>query len=116
VIGLLVIHSSWALLRETLDILMEAAPAHIDVLEIHRAIAELPGVLAVHDLHVWTITSGMVALSGHVVAVDGESHGELLPVICDRLHRRFGIDHTTIQVETTDFEDPGFVCADTSRS
>jgi cobalt-zinc-cadmium efflux system protein len=115
-IGLLVIHSSWALLRETLDILMEAAPAHIDVLEIHRAIAELPGVLAVHDLHVWTITSGMVALSGHVVAVDGASHGELLQVICDRLHRRFGIEHTTIQVETTDFEDPGFVCADTSQA
>jgi cobalt-zinc-cadmium efflux system protein len=93
-IGLLVIHSSWALLRETLDILM---------------------VLAVHDLHVWTITSGMVALSGHVVAVDGESHGELLQVICDRLHQRFGIEHTTIQVETTDFEDPGFVCADASQ-
>ena len=111
-IGLLVIHSSWALLRETLDILMEAAPAHIDVLEIHRAIAELPGVLAVHDLHVWTITSGMVALSGHVVAVDGESHGELLQVICDRLHQRFGIEHTTIQVEATDFEEPGSVCAD----
>jgi cobalt-zinc-cadmium efflux system protein len=114
-IGLLIIHSSWTLLRETLDILMEAAPAHIDVLEIHRTIAELPGVLAVHDLHVWTITSGMVALSGHVVAVDGAPHGEILQRICDRLHQRFGIEHTTIQVETTDFEDPGFVCADTSK-
>jgi cobalt-zinc-cadmium efflux system protein len=114
-IALLVIYSSWALLRETLDILMEAAPAHIDVLEIHGAIAELPGVLAVHDLHVWTITSGMVALSGHVIAVEGESHEALLPLICERLHQRFGIDHTTIQVETPDFEDPGFVCADASR-
>jgi cobalt-zinc-cadmium efflux system protein len=111
-IGLLVIHSSWALLRETFDILMEAAPAHIDVPEIHRAITEVPGVLAVHDLHVWTITSGMVALSGHVVAADGESHGELLQVICDRLHQRFGIDHTTIQVETTDFDEPGSICAE----
>jgi cobalt-zinc-cadmium efflux system protein len=114
-IGLLIIYSSWALLRETLDILMEAAPAHIDVEEIHGAIVELPGVLAVHDLHVWTITSGMVALSGHVIASDGASHGELLPLICERLHRRFGIEHTTIQVEMPDFEDPGFVCADTSR-
>jgi cobalt-zinc-cadmium efflux system protein len=114
-IGLLVIHSSWALLRETFDILMEAAPAHIDVPEIHRAIAELPGVLAVHDLHVWTITSGMVALSGHVVAVDAESQGELLPLVCERLHQRFGIEHTTIQVEMPDFEDLGFVCADTSQ-
>jgi cobalt-zinc-cadmium efflux system protein len=114
-IGLLVIHSSWALLRETLDILMEAAPAHIDVPEIHRAIAELPGVLAIHDLHVWTITSGMVALSGHVVAVDGEPHGKLLQVVCNRLHERFGIDHTTIQVESTDFEEPGSVCSEATQ-
>jgi cobalt-zinc-cadmium efflux system protein len=115
-IGLLVIHSSWALLRETFDILMEAAPAHIDVPEIHRAIAEVPGVRDVHDLHVWTITSGMVALSGHVVAEDGESHGDLLQVICDRLHERFGIGHTTIQVEATDFDSPGWICADSLES
>jgi cobalt-zinc-cadmium efflux system protein len=114
-IGLLVIQSSWALLRETLDILMEAAPAHIDVPEIHLAIAELPGVLAVHDLHVWTITSGMVALSGHVVAEDGESHGDLLQLVCDRLHQRFGIAHTTIQIEATDFEERGSVCAEASQ-
>ena len=115
-IGLLVIHSSWALLRETFDILMEAAPAHIDVPEIHRTITELPGVLGVHDLHVWTITSGMVALSGHVVAADGESHGDLLQVICDRLHQRFGIGHTTIQIETTDFDSPGWICAEAVES
>jgi cobalt-zinc-cadmium efflux system protein len=114
-IGLLVIHSSWALLRETLDILMEAAPAHIDVPEIHRTIAEVPGVLAVHDLHVWTITSGLVALSGHVVSGDGERHGRLLQVICDRLHERFGIDHATIQIEPTDFDEPGAICADASQ-
>jgi cobalt-zinc-cadmium efflux system protein len=112
VIGALVVHSSWALLREALDILMEAAPSHIDVPEINQAIADLPGVLAVHDLHVWTITSGMVALSGHVVAADGQPHDKLLQVVCDRLHERFGIDHTTIQIESTDFEEPGSVCAE----
>jgi cobalt-zinc-cadmium efflux system protein len=115
-IGVLVIYSSWSLLRETLDILMEAAPAHIDVPEINRAINELPGVLAVHDLHVWTITSGMVALSGHVVAVDGASHESLLQIVCDRLHQRFGIDHTTIQIESTDFEEPGTVCVEAQGS
>jgi len=111
-IGLLVIYSSWSLLRETLDILMEAAPAHIDVPEIHRAISDVPDVQGVHDLHVWTITSGMVALSGHVVAVDGAAHDRLLQVVCDRLHAQFGIDHTTIQIETTDFDERGAVCAD----
>ena len=115
-IGLLVVHSSWALLREALDILMESAPAHIDVTEIHRSIAGVPGVRAVHDLHVWTITSGMVALSGHVVAEDGESHGDLLQMICDRLHERFGIGHTTIQVETRDFDSPGWICAESLES
>jgi cobalt-zinc-cadmium efflux system protein len=111
-IGLLVVHSSWSLLRETLDILMEGAPAHIDVTEIHRAIAGLPGVEAVHDLHVWTITSGMVALSGHVVAADDEPQGRLLQTICNRLHSDFGIEHSTIQIEPTNFEEPGSVCPD----
>jgi len=111
-IGLLVIHSSWALLREALDILMEAAPAHIDVPEIHREIAALPGVEAVHDLHVWTITSGLVALSGHVVAADEQPHGPLLQLVCDHLNDRFGIDHATIQIEGSDFDEPGAVCAE----
>ena len=109
-IGLLVIYSSWSLLREALDILMEAAPGHIDVPEIHRSITDLPGVLAVHDLHVWTITSGMVALSGHVVAGDSEPHARLLQTICDQLRARFGIEHSTIQLETPDFEEPGAIC------
>jgi cobalt-zinc-cadmium efflux system protein len=114
-IGLLVIYSSWALLREALDILMEGTPAHIDVPEIQRAIADIRGVLAVHDLHVWTITSGIVALSGHVVAEDGKSHAPLLQTICNRLHSSFGIEHSTIQVESTDFEEPGAVCAEVSN-
>ena len=108
-IGGLVIHSSWALLRETVDVLMEAAPSHIDVEQVRGAIAELPGVRDVHDLHVWTITSGMVSLSGHVVAKDGADSGALLQEICDHLHRRFGIDHPTIQIEPPGFEEPGTV-------
>ena len=108
----LVIYSSWSLLREAVDVLMEAAPAHIDVGKVRAAIAELPGVQAVHDLHVWTITSGMVSLSGHVVAKDGSDMGLLLQLICDRLHQDFGIDHSTIQIEPEDFQEPGEICSD----
>jgi cobalt-zinc-cadmium efflux system protein len=111
-IGLLVIFSSLSLLRETVDVLMEAAPAHIDVDKVRNAIAELPGVQAVHDLHVWTITSGMVSLSGHVVAKDGSDTGPLLQLVCNRLHQHFGIDHSTIQIESEDFEEPGEICSE----
>lgn len=112
VICLLVVYSSWSLLREAVDVLMEAAPPHIDVDRVREAIVELPGVQAVHDLHVWTITSGMVSLSGHVVAKDGADTGALLQRVCDRLHQSFGIDHSTIQIESEDFREPGEICSD----
>ncbi len=98
-IGVLILFSSWALLRETVSVLMEGAPGHIDVDEVRNAIRGLPGVDAVHDLHVWTITSGMVALSGHVV-VSEEAFGQvMLGRVRTLLQDRFGIDHTTIQLE-----------------
>jgi cobalt-zinc-cadmium efflux system protein len=106
----LIIHSSFTLLRESVDVLMETAPSHVDVEEVRAAIASLAGVVAVHDLHVWTITSGMVSLSGHVVAKEGGHHPELLREVCELLRSRFGIDHATIQIEPRDFEEPGAVC------
>ncbi len=109
-IGGLVVYSSWSLLREALAVLMEGAPPHLDVEEIERAITELSGAVSVHDLHVWTITSGMVSLSGHVVAEDGHSQERLLQQTCDLLDRRFGIHHATIQIEPKDFDEPGGVC------
>jgi cobalt-zinc-cadmium efflux system protein len=109
-IALLIIHSSWSLLREVVGVLMEWAPPHIDVGEVQASIAGLSGVVAVHDLHVWTITSGMVSLSGHVVAVDGHRGDDLLRQIGDVLRDRFDITHTTIQIEPRDFEEPGAVC------
>ncbi len=110
-IAMLVVYASWSLVAEALAVLMEGAPAHIDVEEVERSIAELGGVLAVHDLHVWTITSGMVSLSGHVVATDGRTGSSLLQEICDLLHGRFGIDHATIQIERSDFREPDSVCS-----
>lgn len=102
-IGLLVIYSSWTLLREAVGVLMESAPAHIDVDEVREAIAGIPGVLAVHDLHVWTITSGMESLSAHLVVAEGRSGRDLLTEVRSTLHDRFGIDHITVQLEPEEF-------------
>jgi cobalt-zinc-cadmium efflux system protein len=103
-IGLLVIYSAWDLLKEVLSVLMEHAPPHIDMGQVRAALAETPGVHDVHDLHVWVITSGIEALSCHVVADDGQPAGELLHAMRETIHARFGIDHVTIQIEP-----PGFV-------
>ena len=109
-ISALVLWSAWALLREAVRVLMEWAPPHLDVPSIERAILELQGVTAVHDLHVWTIASGMVALSGHVVAGEERDPRKLLQEVADLLHHRFGIAHSTIQIESQDFDEPGGVC------
>ncbi len=106
----LVVYSAWSLLREALAVLMEWAPSHIDVARVEGAMRSLPGVLAVHDLHVWTISSGRVSLSGHVVAEAKDDHVKLLQLVTDMLHERFGIAHSTVQIETEDFDEPGGVC------
>lgn len=99
VIGLLVIYSSWALLKETVVVLMEGTPMHIDLDQVRETIRAVPGVEGVHDLHVWTITSGMVAMSGHVVVGDRDYQEATLERIRRPLHDQFGIDHATIQLE-----------------
>jgi len=109
-IGLLVVFSSWNLLRETVSVLMESAPAGIDVDAVRNAIMDLPGVTAVHDLHVWSITSGLVAMSAHVRVANGvgERSGSaaLLAMVRERVREEFGIDHVTIQLEHEDFWEP----------
>jgi len=99
VIAGFVLHSAWALLRETVAVLMEEAPGHIDVDEVRTAIAAIPSVIEVHDLHVWTITSGMESLSAHVLAQPNSDADVLLVSIRRLLAERFGIDHVTIQIE-----------------
>ncbi len=102
-IGVLVIYSSWNLLRQTVAVLMEGAPGHVDVDAVRDAMAGVPGVTAVHDLHVWSITSGMVNLSGHVCVREGISSSGVLAEVCRRVREGFGIDHITIQVEPEGF-------------
>lgn len=98
-IALLVVWSAWTLVRDSAHVLMEGAPAHIDARAVEAAIAGVPGVVGVHDLHVWTITSGFDALSAHA-RVAGRLPDEVLRDIRDVLTRRHGITHSTIQLES----------------
>jgi cobalt-zinc-cadmium efflux system protein len=109
-IALLVIYSAWSLLKEATGVLMESAPSHIDVDQVQEAMAEVPGVLEVHDLHVWTITSGMESLSAHIVVEDHRFDCGILSEIRSKLHDRFGIHHITVQMETAAFEEHPAPC------
>ncbi len=109
-ISLLVLWSAWSLLRETVDVLLESAPTHLDVDDISNALCGIPGVASVHDLHVWTITSGKISLSCHVSAVDDTPPDNLLGRLQELLRERFGIEHVTIQVEPRGFEESVEVC------
>jgi cobalt-zinc-cadmium efflux system protein len=99
VIAIFIVHSAWALLRETVAVLMEIAPGHIDVDEVQAAIGTMNGVAEVHDLHVWSITSGMESLSAHVLTHPDSDADALLSSIRHLLAERFGIGHVTIQIE-----------------
>jgi cobalt-zinc-cadmium efflux system protein len=98
-IGLLVIYSSWSLIGQSVAVLMEGAPGNINVDEVRSALMDLPDVSSVHDLHVWTITSGFVALSAHVTCAEPEKRDEVLESAQRVLAERFGIQHSTIQVD-----------------
>ena len=107
-IAVLVLGSSWTLLRDSVAILLEGTPRELDAEEIGRAMIGVPGVREVHDLHVWTITSGRDALSAHVRHARAAAPAELLRSLRAKLHDQFGVDHLTIQMETEDFEDETF--------
>ncbi|HPC82950.1 MAG TPA: cation diffusion facilitator family transporter [Thermoanaerobaculaceae bacterium] len=98
VIAVLIVASAWGILRDAVSVLMEGVPGHLDADRVREAVLGVEGVAGVHDLHVWTIGSGFVALSAHVNA-DPHAGEELLWRIHEVLHRDFGIRHTTIQVE-----------------
>jgi cobalt-zinc-cadmium efflux system protein len=98
VISILILLSSWRLLREPFNVLMEAAPEGINVQDVGAAMCGVPGVREVHDLHVWTVTSGFPALAAHIRSDPSESADEVRERIEAVLHERFGLDHTTLQV------------------
>jgi cobalt-zinc-cadmium efflux system protein len=100
-LSLLILVGAWRLLRESTDILLEAAPRHVSMPEVQRRMLAVPGVSAVHDLHVWTVTTGMVAMSGHAVVPDLVAHPGVLEGIRGEMGR-LGIGHVTIQLEVED--------------
>jgi cobalt-zinc-cadmium efflux system protein len=99
VVSLLILGSSWRLVRESVDILLEAVPSHIDLAAVHNAICGIDGVEEVHDLHVWTLTSGFLAMSGHALITDPTNYMRILQNIHTRMHEQFGIEHVTVQIE-----------------
>jgi cobalt-zinc-cadmium efflux system protein len=100
-IALLIVVGAWRLVREAADVLLEAAPAHVDVERVHADLRDVPGLHDIHDLHVWTLTSGFVALSGHGVIDDPYHQRAVLDEVRHRL-RRHGIEHVTFQLEPRD--------------
>ena len=105
VIALLIIFSSYELIREAVNVLLEGTPAHINVAAVREAMLEIEGVVGVHDLHVWSITSGKDALSAHVVCNCESYEMDMVERVRHRLQESFGISHLTIQLETPDFEE-----------
>jgi cation diffusion facilitator family transporter len=103
VIGVLVLPRAWHLLREALDVLLEAAPRGVDLADVRAHILGVDGVLDVHDLHAWTITSGQPVLSAHVVVTEEElaaGHGgRVLDALCECLGEHFAVEHCTFQLE-----------------
>ena len=103
VIGLMIVPRTWKLLHETLDVLLEAAPKNVDMAEVRAHIVALPGVVDVHDLHAWTITSGMPVLSAHVVVgsdtLNAIGHEKMLHELQGCLGDHFDVEHCTFQLE-----------------
>lgn len=98
-IGLLILWSSWRLLRESVEVLLESTPEDIDPVAVREAMTGVDGVGGVHDVHIWTVTSGLVAMSGHVDVTGGRDWPGLLDELTALLRTRFGIAHVTLQPE-----------------
>jgi cobalt-zinc-cadmium efflux system protein len=98
-VGLLILYNSWRLVKDSVDILLEGTPAHIDLAIVHGALNSVEGVESIHDLHIWTLTSGIHAMSCHAVVCGDDDRHQILEQLSEIVRRRFKIDHTTIQLE-----------------
>ncbi len=101
-IGVWILPRSWKLGGEAVRVLLQAAPASVDLDALHQELAELPGVVEVHDLHVWTLTSEMEAMSAHLMCDAGVDHHQVLDRARELVGAGYGIDHATFQVEPND--------------
>jgi cobalt-zinc-cadmium efflux system protein len=98
-IAVLILRGAWALVGEAVDVLMEGVPAHVDLAVLQTALEAVEGIAEVHDLHVWTLTTGRHALSAHAVVTGVRRHDVVLDGLMDVCRSRFQIDHVTIQIE-----------------
>jgi cobalt-zinc-cadmium efflux system protein len=115
-ISLIIVFSAWNLIRESINVLLEGTPSHINLAAVETVIRQTSGVRDVHDLHVWTITSGLEALSAHVRYDETIAQNDILKSLRHRLNHDFGIDHLTIQMETPDLEDESVHFCETGAS
>ena len=111
-IGLLILWSSWGILKESVNVLLEGIPQGMDMWSVEQKISDVHGVLAVHDLHVWTVGSGMICCSCHITVEEQSvrSGENVLRAVTKELERDFGISHTTIQVEVGGCEPNDMYC------
>lgn len=112
IIAALILWSSWGILSESVNVLLEASPAGLDMAAVSAAIARVPGVRDVHDLHVWTVGPGVIACSCHIVVADQtvSSGQQVLRSVASELDSRFRINHTTVQVEVEGCEADDVYC------
>ena len=102
VVAVLILPRAWGLLREATDMLLEATPKGVDLEHVRQHILDAPGVVDCHDLHAWTITSGMNVVSAHVILAEGADAAATLDALCACLSDDFDIEHSTFQLETVD--------------
>ena len=114
IIVLLILYSSWGLLKTTTNVLLEATPTHLDYKEIKKALESLEGIAEVHDLHIWTIASGLPSLSAHIRLKDGHDGitrwQTCLAASEELLQNRFQIHHSTLQIEPHDYSQVHETC------
>jgi cobalt-zinc-cadmium efflux system protein len=99
-IGLFILPRTWNLLKSSLDVLLEGTPSSIPVDKLQDEVLAVKGIVGLHDLHIWMITSGFIAMSGHAVVLDGEDRDRILVDATTRLHNAFAIEHVTLQLES----------------
>lgn len=101
-IAMVIVWSAWRLVREAVDVLLEAVPAHLDLADVLHSMEATEGVSRIHDLHIWSISSGLHSLSAHVVveSCDMQGNQEILRSLRELLREKYGLDHVTLQIET----------------
>ncbi len=98
VIAVLILGGAWRLVRDSVDVLLEATPRHISLQQVADRISSIPDILEVHDLHVWTVTSGVIAMSGHAIVAEPSRNQAVLEAVQRRM-AKLGINHVTVQIE-----------------